>query len=146
MQRELEDGSYTVEVVLSGGSGRASIQSPADLTIENGKMTAEIVWSSPNYDYMEIDGIAYDPVNSEGNSVFSVDVPALDADIPVLAETVAMSEPHMIEYTIRFRSETVRSAENSIRFFWSVPVAAVLSAAVLTVVFAGKRKKKKNEK
>lgn len=146
MRREFNDGSYTVEVVLSGGSGRASVRSPADLVIENGKMTAEIVWSSPNYDYMEINGIAYDPVNSEGNSVFSVDVPALDADIPVLAETVAMSEPHRIEYTIRFRSETIQPAADPTLIFGCVFAAVILSAAALTAVFAGKRKKKRNEK
>ena len=35
-EMNLSDGEYTVEVTLEGGSGRASIQSPTELTIENG--------------------------------------------------------------------------------------------------------------
>lgn len=33
---KLEDGSYTVEVRLEGGSGRAEVESPASLTVEKG--------------------------------------------------------------------------------------------------------------
>ena len=42
------DGAYTAAVVLEGGSGRATVESPAALTVADGKMTATIVWSSPN--------------------------------------------------------------------------------------------------
>ena len=44
------DGSYTCAVTLEGGSGRATVESPAALTVADGTMTAVIVWSSPNYD------------------------------------------------------------------------------------------------
>ena len=64
------DGSYTCEVTLEGGSGRATVDSPAALTVADGKMTATIVWSSPNYDYMIVDGEKYLPTNTEGNSTF----------------------------------------------------------------------------
>ena len=50
------DGSYTCAVTLEGGSGRATVESPAALTVADGIMTATIVWSSPNYDYMLVDG------------------------------------------------------------------------------------------
>ena len=53
---KLEDGSYTVEVVLEGGSGKATVESPAALEIKDGKASAVLVWSSPNYDYMLVDG------------------------------------------------------------------------------------------
>ena len=46
-----EDGSYTANVTLSGGSGRATVQSPAALRCTNGQFFATIVWSSPNFDY-----------------------------------------------------------------------------------------------
>lgn len=94
---------------------------------------------------MEVDGIAYYPVNSEENSAFEIAIPALDSDIPVLAETVAMSEPHMIEYTIKFDSSTLKSADNSAGYILYISAAA-LTAAVFTAVFAVKRKKKNNEK
>ena len=53
---ELEDGEYTVEAVLEGGSGKASVENPVSITVKNGSVTAKLVWSSPNYDYMLVAG------------------------------------------------------------------------------------------
>ena len=96
------DGTYTCEVTLEGGSGRATVESPAALTVADGKMTATIVWSSPNYDYMLVDGEKYLPTNTEGNSTFEIPVAALDTPLDVVGDTVAMSTPHEIEYTLTF--------------------------------------------
>ena len=96
------DGEYTCNVTLEGGSGRATVESPAALTVADGKMTATIVWSSPNYDYMIVDGEKYLPTNTEGNSTFEIPVSALNAPLSVTADTVAMSTPHEIEYTLTF--------------------------------------------
>ena len=97
-----------VDVTLEGGTGRATVESPAKLVVADGKMTATIVWSSPNYDQMIVDGEQYLPVNTSGNSTFEIPVSALDADIAVQAETTAMSEPHMIDYTLRFDSGSLK--------------------------------------
>lgn len=100
---ELADGSYQVEVTLSGGSGRASVESPTELTVQDGVCTARIVWSSPNYDFMlTADGTRLEPVNTEGNSAFDVPVSVLDAPVQVQADTTAMSAPHLIDYTLVF--------------------------------------------
>ena len=96
------DGSYTCEVTLEGGSGRATVDSPAALTVADGKMTTTIVWSSPNYDYMIVDGEKYLPTNTEGNSTFEIPVSTLGTPLSVVADTVAMSTPHEIEYTLTF--------------------------------------------
>ena len=96
------DGEYNVNVVLEGGSGRATVDSPAALTVADGKMTATVVWSSPNYDYMIVDGEKYLPTNTEGNSTFVIPVAALGTPLSVTADTVAMSTPHEIEYTLTF--------------------------------------------
>ena len=96
------DGEYTCNVTLEGGSGRATVESPAALTVADGKMTATIVWSSPNYDYMIVDGEKYLPTNTEGNSTFVIPVAALGTPLSVTADTVAMSTPHEIEYTLTF--------------------------------------------
>lgn len=106
---DLEDGTYTAEVTLEGGSGRASIESPATLTVKDGKVTASIVWSSPNYDYMIVDGKKLFPVNTEGNSVFEIPVASFDTALDVIADTVAMSKPHEIEYKITFDSSTIKA-------------------------------------
>jgi hypothetical protein len=104
----LADGVYTVEVALEGGSGRASVASPATLTVENGLCTAEIVWSSANYDYMKVDDVRYDLVNTEGNSTFQIPVAGFDYELPVVADTTAMSTPHEISYTLTFDSTTLQ--------------------------------------
>ena len=108
----VEDGSYTIELTMEGGSGRASIQSPAQITVADGAATATLEWSSPNYDYMLVNGEKYLPVNTEGNSVFEVPVEALDAPLTMIGDTVAMSTPHEVEYTVTFHSETLESAES----------------------------------
>ena len=105
------DGTYTCAVTLEGGSGRATVESPAALTVADGAMTATIVWSSPNYDYMLIDGEKYLPINTEGNSTFVIPVAALDTALAVTADTVAMSTPHEIDYTLTFDSATLAAAE-----------------------------------
>ena len=101
---EFQDGTYQKEVELLGGSGRASVASPAKVEIKDGKAVATLEWSSPNYDYMVVDGEKYLPVNTEGNSVFQIPVEAFDQDIAVIADTVAMSTPHEIEYTLNFHA------------------------------------------
>lgn len=108
----VEDGSYTIELTMEGGSGRASIQSPAQITVTDGAATATLEWSSPNYDYMLVNGEKYLPVNTEGNSVFEVPVEVLDAPLTMIGDTVAMSTPHEVEYTVTFHSETLESAES----------------------------------
>lgn len=70
----LADGEYTVEVTMEGGSGRASVQSPTELSVENGQAEAKIVWSSSHYDYMKVGEEKYLPVNTEGNSTFEIPV------------------------------------------------------------------------
>ena len=108
---ELFDGTYTVELDFEGGSGKASISSPATINVADGKITATFEWSSPNYDYMIVDGEKYLPVNEDGNSVFEIPVASLDEPMTVIGDTVAMSKPHEIEYTITFHPDTVTEAE-----------------------------------
>ena len=104
----LADGEYTVDVELSGGSGKSSVDSPATLKVAGGACTLTLAWSSPNYDYMIVEGEKYLPVNTEGNSVFEIPVSVFDRYVTVLADTTAMSTPHEIEYKIRMDSASVQ--------------------------------------
>lgn len=108
---DLTDGSYLVEMTFEGGSGRASIASPVTITVENQKVTASVEWSSPNYDYMLVDGEKFLPVNTEGNSVFEIPIAAFDEPVTVIGDTVAMSKPHEIEYTLTFHSDTIKALD-----------------------------------
>lgn len=105
----LEDGEYTIEVNLIGGSGRASIESPAKLTVSGGKAIAAVKWSSDKYDYMIVDLEMYKPVTTEGGSVFEIPVGAFDYNLSVKADTTAMSAPHEIPYKLYFDSETIKN-------------------------------------
>lgn len=106
---ELADGSYLCDVTLTGGSGRASVESPAAITVADGTVTATIVWSSPFYEYMLVDGERYEPVQTEGSSTFVIPV-ALDVDVAVSASTVAMSQPHLVDYTLHLDGASAREA------------------------------------
>lgn len=106
-QEALADGEYTVEAVLSGGTGKAKLLNPTALTVSEGKITATIVWSSSNYDYMIVNGDQYLPITTEGGSTFQIPVESLGVEIPVTADTVAMGTPHEIAYTILLQADTV---------------------------------------
>ena len=108
---EVTDGTYSIDVTLGGGSGKSTVLSPAMITVANGSMVAKIEWSSPNYDYMLVNGEKYLTVNTEGNSVFEIPVAALDVELDVIGDTVAMSSPREIEYTLTFHSGTLKVVE-----------------------------------
>ncbi len=107
----LADGTYEVEVTLTGGSGKASVASPAKITVSDGKIQATIVFSSANYDYMLVDGEKYLNESTEGNSTFTIPVSGFDWKMPVTADTTAMSTPHEIDYSLYFDSATITEVQ-----------------------------------
>ena len=106
---DLPDGEYSIEVNMTGGSGRASISSPTLLIVRDGKAYARLIWSSVYYDYMILDGDAYfyNLTEDGGPSSFEIPITALDEPIPVIADTTAMGDPVEIQYTLTFYAETV---------------------------------------
>lgn len=128
---QLEDGAYEVPVTLSGGSGRASIESPARVSVSGGSATATVVWSSSNYDKMTVGGADYAPVTTEGGSTF--EIPVADDEVRVEAETTAMGTPHTISYTIAFDMACAQAAGSGTG---AVPVAA-LAGIVAALLVAG---------
>lgn len=104
----LEDGTYSIDITFEGGSGKAKILSPVEMIVTDGQAMATLQWSSPNYDYMIVDGEKYLPVNTEGDSVFEVPVLMFDESVVVIGDTVAMSKPHEVEYTLTFHSDTIK--------------------------------------
>lgn len=106
---DLADGSYTIKGTLEGGTGKTSLLNPTALTVTDGQGIATIVLSSSKYDYMLVDGVKYEPVTTEGGSTFEIPVSELDVKLAVVADTVAMSMPHEIEYTIFLDSSTLQA-------------------------------------
>ena len=110
IETDLEDGEYSIQVDLEGGSGKASVSSPTLMLVKNGRMYAELQWSSSNYDYMIVDGEKFQNESEEGrNSVFTIPVTALDYKMEVIADTLAMGAPHEIDYTLTFYEASIGS-------------------------------------
>lgn len=124
-----KDGLYTAAVTLSGGSGRASVQSPATVCITDGTAIATIIWSSPYYEYMLINGVYYDPVNAEGASTFEIPI-AFDEDIAITAQTIAMSEPHQIDYILRFDRATLKPVTQKNTWASAIILCAAAAAGI----------------
>lgn len=143
---DVEDGDYTIEVELSGGSGRADITSPAQVSVSDGKIVASIEWSSPDYDYMIVNGKKYFPVNTEGNSIFEIPVSGMDQEMEVIADTVAMSKPHEITYTLTFHSDTMQKKAND-KVTTGIVIALTFLAVFVVIFLCVRiiRKKGKNE-
>ena len=130
-ETDLEDGEYEVPVTLEGGSGKASVASPATLIVKDGKTYARIQWSSSHYDYMLVDGIKILPegkASPEDNSVFVIPVTSLSEPMKVIGDTTAMSTPHEVEYTLDFELPGEGSGH---RMIWIVLGAAVILGALL---------------
>ena len=102
-----EDGTYLLDVTLEGGSGKATVLSPCELTVEDGAMTATVIWSSDKYDYMIVDGEQILPLTTEGGSTFEVPVASLDEPLEVIGDTTAMSQPHEIDYVLTFDASSL---------------------------------------
>ena len=77
----LEPGSYTINVTMAGGTGKATVESPAKLEVANGKAYATLVWSSENYDYMIVNGEKIMPTTQKPTSQFKVPVSAFDTPL-----------------------------------------------------------------
>ena len=110
---ELADGEYQVNILLEGGSGKASLTSPTDMIVENRTAYVSIEWSSPNYDYMIVDGKKYEPVNDDGNSVFEIPVAVFDEPFDVIADTTAMSTSHEINYQITVSLDEIKATADT---------------------------------
>ena len=105
---ELPDGEYSIEVNMTGGSGRASVSSPTLLIVRGGKAYARLLWSSAYYDYMILEDHYYlNETTDGGNSTFEVPITAMDEGITVIADTTAMGDPVEIEYVLTFYQESV---------------------------------------
>lgn len=104
----IADGTYPVEFTFEGGSGRGGVESiSAEL---NGGKVSElyITMTSPNYDYCIYYDEQYVNSSEEGNSVFIV--PFVEESFLLTADTVAMSQPHEVDYTVTLDMDSLWSA------------------------------------
>ena len=134
MEIDKPDGEYSIEVNMTGGSGRASVSSPTWLIVQNGRAYARLLWSSSYYDYMIVDEVKYLNMTDDGsNSTFIIPITAMDEEIIAIADTTAMGDPVEIEYHLTFYSDTIGDKD-------LIPQEAaikVLELAVIIIVVGG---------
>ena len=125
---DLPDGVYSIEVNMTGGSGRASVSSPTWLVVDGGYAYARLLWSSSYYDYMIVDEKRYDNQTDDGsNSTFTIPILAMDEEIPVVADTTAMGDPVEVEYNLTFYSDTVDDKD-------AIPQEAAIKVLMIALV------------
>ena len=116
VKMNLEDGEYSIQVDLEGGSGKAGISSPTPFEIR--------------------DGLA--------NSVFEIPVTAMDEPVSVIADTTAMGSPHEVEYTLLFYSDSIGSKgqlpQEAAKRVVAVALAIIVGGGILNY-FVNKRKR-----
>lgn len=110
---DLADGEYSIAVDCIGGSGKAGVASPALMIVENARAYARLTWSSPNYDYMIVNGQKYlNETTGGGNSQFTVPIMELDQPLAYIADTTAMGTPHEIVYEFTFHRDSIGSKDD----------------------------------
>ena len=125
---DMPDGTYSIEVNMTGGSGRASVSSPTWLVVEDGYAYARLLWSSSYYDYMIVDETRYDNLTDDGsNSTFKIPILAMDEEIPVVADTTAMGDPVEVEYFLTFYSNTIDDVD-------AIPQEAAIKVLMIAIV------------
>lgn len=103
--KEESSATEMVDITFEGGSGKAYVSSPVEVTHEGEKSYAKLVFSSKNYDYVIVDGNRYENETPGENSTFTVPVKSLDEPFDFIADTTAMSRPHEIEYRITWNTK-----------------------------------------
>ena len=125
---DLKDGEYSIQVNMTGGSGRASVTSPTWLIVKEGKAYARLLWSSTYYDYMIVGGKKYmNETTDGGNSSFTIPIVRMDEPIPVIADTTAMGDPVEIAYALTFYQNTVADKNK-------VPQEAAVHVLIIALV------------
>ena len=134
LQIDIPDGEYSIEVSLAGGSGRASVTTPTWMNVQEGRAYARLLWSSPYYDYMILEGRKYlNETTDGGSSSFTIPITAMDAPMEIIADTTAMGDPVEIDYTLTFYEDTIGSKSR-------VPqegALRVLAGAVVFIIVGG---------
>lgn len=125
---DLEDGEYSIQVNMTGGSGRASVTSPTWLIVKDGKAYARLMWSSTYYDYMILGDKTYlNETTDGGNSTFTIPITVMDDRMPVIADTTAMGDPVEIEYELTFYQDTIGSKSQ-------IPQEAAINVLIVSVI------------
>ena len=130
----MKDGTYSIEVNMTGGSGRASVSSPTWFIVKDGKAYARLLWSSAYYDFMMVGGKKFlNESKNGGNSTFTIPITQFDTTMSVVGDTTAMGSPVAIGYKLTFYRDSI-STRNKIP---QEAAKGVLITALIVAVIGG---------
>ena len=102
---EFADGTYVPDdFSFSGGTGKVTITCPS-IVIEKGVVYGNILFSSKKYTQIKLNGEVYPVLSTEDGSLFKIPV-VLNQDMAIAATTVAMTEAHDVDYTLKITQDT----------------------------------------
>lgn len=147
----LPDGEYSIDVSMTGGTGRATISSPTYMIVKDGKAYAKLLMSSSHYDWMIAAGVTYMNENSDGgNSTFTIPITAMDTLVNIIADTTAMGDPVAIEYTLTFYAETIGNKgqipQEAAKKVLIVAIFIIVAGGILNHFTKRKRRKSKSSR
>lgn len=93
---------------------------------------------------MLVEGEKYLPVNEEGYSTFEIPITVFNKPMPVVADTVAMSTPHEIEYTLTFHSDEIISKDQTPQAAAQRMVYMVILIIAVCIIVSFINKKRRN--
>ncbi|MBR4759211.1 MAG: hypothetical protein IK078_03550, partial [Lachnospiraceae bacterium] len=146
-QLGLEDGIYTMPVLLEGGSIGAAVTSPVRVQIKEGKMIALVEWDSVYYKKMIVNGASYEPEKREGNAKFKIPVERTDAPIQVAYILDEFGTATQINCSLTFYSAGIEKEQPRVSKGYAYGSAAisflgVISLAALVLVMIHHRMNK----
>ena len=106
----LADGAYLCEVALEG-KGKASVQSPAVLTVRDGQAWVDIVFSTKKIDYVIVDGEKYEPTSTEDGAAFTVPAAVFDSLIAITVDSTAITPATEVPYSLRLSSQSLKPVQ-----------------------------------
>lgn len=137
------DGEYAIDVSLEGGSGKASVETPTLLMVEDGAAYVQLVWSSSYYDYMMVNETRYENLaEKDMNATFKIPIYAVDEPMQVIADTTAMGEPHEISYELTLYSDSITSKDRLPREEAKKVIAIAIAIIVVGGILNGIQKKR----
>lgn len=117
-ETSLPDGTYQADdFTFSGGTGKTTAEC-LEINVRNGKSYATLQVKSANYQYLltgatwgddSAGKIQFNTTMSEGTSTTEIPI-ALNKDVAITGKTIAMSNPHEIDYFVNISFATPAQA------------------------------------
>lgn len=99
-----------LQLTVSEAAEKAGVASPALMLVKDARAYVQLTWSSPNYDYMLVNGDKYlNEASDGGNSQFTV--PIMELDQPLRTLPIRLLWAHPMRFPMNLPSIAIRSIQ-----------------------------------